>query len=129
MSGGSGDTVASGVIEDKIEKKEKTAWPPSWPAGLRDLPLPLYFTMTPTLQPEGRGRGFGGVWGGGEGFVTPAGIGVSVPPRDKSLPFSQQFKLGTKKYVYVLFLVLFHFFCLGFIQFHFFHQVGGAVCP
>lgn len=74
-----------------------------------------------TKQPAGRkGLGFsGGVWGDGEGFVTPAGIGVSVPPRGKSLPSSLQFKLGTKKYVYVLFLVSFHFsFFFFFLRFY-----------
>ncbi|CAL1595543.1 unnamed protein product [Knipowitschia caucasica] len=43
---------------------------------------------------DGSGVGFEG--GGGEGFVTPAGNGVSVPFRGKSLPSSLQSKLGTK---------------------------------
>lgn len=81
--GGSGETAAPGGGVDRRTRGEKERQPgplPRCQQDLRDLPLLLYFATTPTNQPEGRGEGFQGVWGGGEGFFTPAGIGVSVPP-------------------------------------------------
>lgn len=69
--------------------------------------------MTSTNQPQERGEGFlGGIWCFREGFVTPAGFGVSVPPRGKSLPSSLQFKPGTKLCVCVFFLLFLFLFYL-----------------
>lgn len=95
-----------------FDRKEKTAGPRPWCQQDLDLPLPLYFATTPRSQMEVGGELSGG-WGSGEGFVTPAGNGVSVPSRGKFLPSSLQFKLGTKKYVYILF---FGFVSLFFVE-------------
>lgn len=88
--GGGGETAAPGGDRRKDRgEKERQPGPLPWcQQDLRDLPLLLYFATTPTNQPEGRkgGRVFGGIWGGGEGFVTPAGIGVSVPPMGQIPP-------------------------------------------
>lgn len=86
---------------------------------LRDLPLPLYFATTPTSRKKRGGGGIfqgGGLgWWVGEEFVTPAGIGVSVPPRDKFLPPSLQFKLGTKSMFYFFWFLFSFIFCWLFI--------------
>lgn len=131
MSGGGGETAAAGVLEDQMEKDRQPGPLPWCKQDLRDLPLPLYFATTPTNQPEGKGgrgdfsRGRVGV--AGEGFVTPAGIGVSVPPRDKFLPPSLQFKLGTKSMCMFYFLVFIFFYFLLTFYFWFEREVQ-CVC-
>lgn len=83
MSGRCGGTPAPGVIEDKIEERRKDSLAPF--LGQRrqqDLETFHYpyisLQQQPTSRKEG-GGGFSGGWGGREGFITPAGIGVSVP--------------------------------------------------
>lgn len=95
MSRGGDETAAPGAIEDKRGEKDKQPGPPSMvQAGLKRPSLIFRYNIN---QLEGRqGRVFCGFGVGREGFVTPAGIGVSVPPRDKPLPSSLPFKLGTK---------------------------------
>lgn len=68
----------------KIEERSGNRTPGPLPrslasaAGPGDLPLPLYFAMTPASRKDPGGRGFWG-WGvGGGGVVTPTGIGVSM---------------------------------------------------
>lgn len=57
----------------------------------------------------------------------PAGIGVSIPPRGKSLPSSLQFKLGTKSMCMFYFFGLFHFFFFVEVLFSFIFCCG-EVC-
>lgn len=96
--------------------KKKTQQPSPLPRceqDLRNLPLPFDFATSSTNQPEEKGPG-GFHWEAGdcgEGFVTPAGIGVSIPPRDKSLPSSLQSKLGSTKKCIFYFLVFIFLFC------------------
>lgn len=57
MSRGGGETVAPGVIEDKIEERRKDSLAPLLSASRthETFHYPLYFAMTPSSQPEGRG--------------------------------------------------------------------------
>lgn len=88
-------------------------------AGLKRPSTTLIFRYN-SNQPEEKGGGGifqgGGLgWWVGEEFVTPAGIGVSVPPRDKFLPPSLQFKLGTKSMCFIFFGFYFLLFFVDFL--------------
>lgn len=111
------------MMEDlRGEKGKQTAQSPfSVQAGHMKPSTTLMFRSTtdrPTSREEKAWEGFmWGGWGCGEGFVTPAGNGVSVPPRDKSLPSSLQSKLGTKdKMCIFVCFVLFLFSLFIFVE-------------
>lgn len=86
--GDGGETAAPGGDRRK-DRGEKERQPGPLPRCQQDETFHYsYISLQhqPTSRKEGRGEGFRGVWGGGEGFVTPAGIGVSVPPMGQIPP-------------------------------------------
>ena len=88
-----------GVIEDRGDKERQSGPLPRCQQDLRDLPLPLYFAMTSTNQPQGRGGGFPGrgEFGvAGRGLSRQQELAWAFLPGGKPLPSSLQFKLGTK---------------------------------